>query len=354
MEPDHKRRYRVSLWTTGFAFLGLLTSDVICAAVILFLYFKGVLSSLDMAPGVWMLLTLLCSTLFGALLTYFYTHMFLRPLKQFTEATQKVADGDFSVRVKVNDSRFLRRSELGVLADSFNHMTDELAATEMFRKDFISNFSHEFKTPIISIRGFARQLAHEELTREQQLEFARIIEEESEILAGMSANVLLLTKLENQEIVTEKTSFSLDEQLRRCMLMFEEQWSALNLSIDMELDEIQCYSSEEMLSHVWVNLISNAVKFSRKDGALYVGCTAESDKIIVRIRDSGIGMNRETLSHIFDKFYQGDSSHTGAGNGLGLAIVYRILCLLGGEIQVESDPGFGSTFTVFLPIEGDG
>lgn len=352
-EKNGISRYRLRMWMTGFALLGLLTSDLLCALGILILYLTGVLSSMDTTPTILMIVTLVSSTVLGAGMTLLYSMLFLKPLEAFVDATRQVRDGDFSARVTLPDSPFLRNSQVEEFADSFNQMAAELASTELFRKDFISNFSHEFKTPIISIRGFARQLTDENLPREQQSEFARIIVEESEMLADMSSNVLLLTRFEHQEIVSEKTSFSLDEQLRRCMLLFEEQWSALDLSIDMELDEITCYSNEEMLGHVWKNLISNAVKFSKKDGALYVGCHAEQAAVVVTIRDSGVGMDREMQKHIFEKFYQGDPSHAVKGNGLGLSLVQRILFLLGGSIAVDSAPGFGSTFTVTLALEDE-
>ncbi len=345
-----KRRHRIRFIFSGLVFCGFLTSDIICLGVILILYYSGVLNSVNIITAVWMGITLISSTVLGALLGLFYTIWFLKPLEQIIAATQRIAEGDFTTYVALDAPSFITNSEFATLTDSFNHMTAELAGTELFRKDFISNFSHEFKTPIISIRGFARQLLDENLPREQQLEFAKIIAEEAEMLAGMSSNVLLLTKFEHQEIVSEKTNFSLDEQLRRCFLLFEEQWTALNLTIDMELDEVSCYSNEDMLACVWTNLFSNAMKFSKQDGALYIACQAKDDCVVVTVRDSGTGMDKETVQHIFEKFYQGDISHASKGNGLGLTLVRRILYLLGGEIKVESALGFGSTFIVTLPL----
>ena len=229
-------------------------------------------------------------------------------------------------------------------------MTHELSSTEIFRNDFIHNFSHEFKTPIISIRGFARQLYKGNLTPEQQNEFAKIIMDESEHLANMSSNVLLLSKLESQEIVSDKEVFSLDEQLRTCMLMMEEQWSDKNLTIDMDLDEIEYYQNKDLLYHVWMNLFSNAVKFTKENGTINVQCHTASDAVYVVVSDNGIGMNEETKKHIFDKFYQGDTSHATAGNGLGLSLVKRIIEMMGGRISVESNLGKGSTFIVSLPL----
>ncbi|MBR6382802.1 MAG: HAMP domain-containing histidine kinase, partial [Lachnospiraceae bacterium] len=226
-----------------------------------------------------------------------------------------------------------------------------LSSTEIFRNDFIHNFSHEFKTPIISIRGFARQLYKGNLTPEQQSEFAKIIMDESEHLANMSSNVLLLSKLESQEIVSDKETFSLDEQLRTCMLLMEEQWSEKNLTIDMDLDEINYYQNKDLLYHVWMNLFSNAVKFTRENGTVRVACHTANDAVFVSVSDNGTGMDEETKKHIFEKFYQGDTSHATAGNGLGLSLVKRIIEMMGGRVSVDSTYGKGSTFTVSLPLQ---
>jgi signal transduction histidine kinase len=232
-------------------------------------------------------------------------------------------------------------------------MTHELSSTEIFRNDFIHNFSHEFKTPIISIRGFARQLYKGNLTAEQQSEFAKIIMDESEHLANMSSNVLLLSKLESQEIVSDKESFSLDEQLRTCMLMMEEQWSEKNLTIDMDLDEIDYYQNKDLLYHVWMNLFSNAVKFTKENGTVTVLCHRANDAVFVSVSDNGVGMNKDTVKHIFEKFYQGDTSHATSGNGLGLSLVKRIVEMMDGRISVDSTLGKGSTFTVSLPLQSN-
>ena len=175
--------------------------------------------------------------------------------------------------------------------------------------------------------------------------------DESEHLANMSSNVLLLSKLESQEIVSDKESFSLDEQLRTCMLMMEEQWSEKNLTIDMDLDEIDYYQNKDLLYHVWMNLFSNAVKFTKENGTVTVLCHRANDAIFVSVSDNGMGMDDETKKHIFEKFYQGDTSHATAGNGLGLSLVKRIVEMMDGRISVDSTLGKGSTFTVSLPLQ---
>ena len=221
----------------------------------------------------------------------------------------------------------------------------------MFRSDFINSFSHEFKTPIVSIRGFARQLQRDDITDEERREYATIIADESTRLANLATNILLLSKLENQQIVTEKTAFRLDEQLRSCILLLEKQWEQKHLELVIDLEEVTCYGNAEMLSQAWVNLINNAIKFTPEGGTIGISLVAVDDTATVQVSDTGIGMDRETQQHIFEKFYQGDKSHHGEGNGLGLAMVKRIIALSRGKSTVDSVKGKGTTFTVQLPVK---
>ncbi len=265
-----------------------------------------------------------------------------------TEGLREIAKGNFKARVAESDKKQVL-TELGDLERTFNQMASDLEGIEMFRNDFINNFSHEFKTPIVSIRGFARQLQSGNLTEEQKKEYLDIIVSESERLATMSQNVLLLTKLENQTIVTEKSEFYLDEQVRNCILLLEKAWSDKNIELDIDLDEIKYVFNEEMMSHVWINLFSNAIKFSREGGRIAITLKAVEGGAQFRISDNGVGMSEEVKARIFEKFYQGDSSHASQGNGIGLNIVQRIVTLAGGETKVESEADKGSTFTVLLP-----
>ena len=291
--------------------------------------------------------TLIACTVIGTGATAVLTKWILIPLKEMIDATQRIAKGDFKVHIQES---FDEKSDFGILQRSFNHMTQELSGIEMFRNDFINNFSHEFKTPIVSIRGFAHQLQAGGLTPEEEQEFIRIIATESDRLAKMATNILLLSKLENQAIVTDKTEFYLDEQLRTCLLLLEKQWSAKDIELNVDLDEVKYCFNEDMLSHVWVNLFSNAVKFTPMGGT--VSCTLRADEhaVTVTVSDTGVGMTEDVKRHIFEKFYQGDASHAGDGNGIGLTIAGRILVLCGGRVDVESTLGEGSTFTVTLPV----
>lgn len=288
----------------------------------------------------------------GVILTALFARMMITPIRKLVEATKQVAKGDFSVRVEKGDAD----DEVAELVGSFNDMTQELGNNEIFKKDFINNFSHEFKTPIVSIRGFAKQLQRDDLSEEQRSEYVEIIARESERLANMASNVLLLTRLENQQIMPDLTEYSLDEQLRQAILLLEKQWSDKEMELDLDLNYLKIRANEEMLSHVWINVIGNAIKFSEKGGRLTVSCRLVRDRVQVVVADTGIGMDEETCERIFDKFYQGDvsnagvHSHASEGNGLGLALVKRIVELSHGTIKVKSRPGVGTTFTVELPV----
>ena len=267
-----------------------------------------------------------------------------KPIQDMLEATKAISRGDYSVRVSEEGE-----GDLGELLHSFNQMTAELGSTELMRNDFINTFSHEFKTPIVSIRGFARRLRSGNLTEQQREEYLQFIAEESERLSNLSSSVLLIAKYENQNLVTEQVSYDLDEQIRTCILRLESQWSAKNILFDLDLPRLPYRNNMEMMDHVWLNLIGNAVKFSHDGGTIHIRGKNEKNHITVWIRDEGIGIRPEHIPHIFDKFYQEDTAHASAGNGLGLSLVHRIMELSGGEIQVESQEGQGTTFCIRLP-----
>ena len=271
-----------------------------------------------------------------------------RPLRKIIAATEEVAAGNYKVQL---DETSHPQSDLGMLQRSFNNMARELDGIEMLRNDFINNFSHEFKTPVVSIRGFAEQLRIGGLTEEERREYIDIIADESKRLTNMASNVLLLSKLESQQIVTEKTEFYLDEQIRAAILMLEGGWVEKNIELDIDLDAVKYTFNEDMLSHVWINLFSNAVKFTPSEGKISCTLRDTGSAAVVVISDTGIGMDEEVQRHIFEKFYQGDRSHSSSGNGIGLTIVHRIIDLCEGSISIESRPEMGSTFTVILPYK---
>lgn len=330
-----------------FVLLTMMMASAFTSAFYAFLFLFGFLPVAFFSGLSTPIYTLIVSNIIGASISALIARQFLRPTRDLIEATRLVSKGDFSVRL-TEDERY---GEMNELMRSFNHMTQELGNTELFRKDFINNFSHEFKTPMVSIRGFARQLQREDLTPEQRREYTDIIISESERLANMAGNILLLTKLENQTIISEKTRFRLDEALRTALLLLEKDWSQKNLELSLSLEETWCVGNDELLSHVWQNLLSNAIKFSPDGGELSLVCLSSPEGVWVRVGNQGEGMDEETLKRIFEKFYQGDSSHSSRGNGLGLPLAKRIVELSGGSIHAESSIGMGAVFTVRLPAD---
>ncbi len=349
-EYKRKRKFK-KRYTTQLTFkLSLLVMILIVAAE--FLSFTATIVIGYVAGGTndttAIVASVIASIIIGGLLSFIAWNIILHPLNELIKATRRVTRGDYSARLDIGWYEKHTVKELKQLISNFNEMTTQLSTTEMFRKDFISSFSHEFKTPLVSIRGFARQLHNGDLTPEQQKEFSKIILDETEYLTSLASNTLLLTNLENRDIVTEKTTFSLDEQLRSCMLNLEPQWSEKNIDISMELDEVSFHWNEQLLAHVWINLFDNAVKFTPEGGSIEVSCQQNGEIITVRVRDSGEGIPEESIPHIFERFYQSDTSHSTKGNGLGLSLVKRIVKLCGGLISVTSSVGKGTEFTVTL------
>lgn len=341
------KKYK-GLQNKGMLFMLLIISisALLVAGVLLLLILLGALSPSIMAKA-WVTPLIVCvGCILGALLAAFLMRFYIRPLDDLVAATKRISAGDFSVRV----DRKTHVAEIGLLVDNFNSMAGELEGTEMFRSDFINNFSHEFKTPIVSIRGFAKQLQSNDLTDAEKKKYAEIIALESERLSNMATNVLLLSKLENQELIGEKKPYSLDEQLRKCILLFEKEWERKNIEIDIELDEIEYNGNEELMSHIWINLIGNAFKYTPAGGRIALRVSVKNKEAVISVSDNGIGMSDEVIKRIFDKFYQGDNSHSESGNGLGLSLVKRIVELCEGRIKVESEEGKGTEFTIYLPF----
>ena len=269
-----------------------------------------------------------------------------RPVKRITEAAEKIIHGDFSVRVapqnKIGtDDTFSR------VIDCFNKMAEELGSVETLRTDFIANVSHEMKTPLAVMQNYGTLLQAPNLSEEKRIEYAKGVTDSSRRMADMMTNILKLNRLENQQIYPEVTEFDLGEQLCECLLQYENVWEKAEIEIDTHIAEnIKVKADAELLSHVWNNLFSNAFKFTPSGGTVSVSLTATDHHAIVKVADTGCGMTPEVGEHIFEKFYQGDTSHSVQGNGLGLALVKRVVDIMQGEIGVESAVGQGSTFTV--------
>ena len=269
----------------------------------------------------------------------------LSPFREIIDAVNRLADGDFKVRLHLTEELWESRE----MTKSFNHMAEELGSLEMLRSDFVNNFSHEFKTPIASIRGFARMLQREDLTREEQKEYLQIIVDESERLTGLATNVLNLSKIENQTILTGQVQFNCTEQIRRIIALLEPKWSKKNLKFLLEADEIMIYGNMELLEQVWINLLDNAIKFSPDSSGIELLLRKRPGGVLFTITDHGSGIPSEAQTHIFDKFYQGDTSHTVQGNGLGLTIAKKIIELHKGNIQIKKSDISGTIFEVMLP-----
>ena len=268
-----------------------------------------------------------------------------RPVRLITEAAEKIMQGDFSARVPpIHGAGTDGFNQIG---KAVNKMAQELAGTETLRTDFIANVSHELKTPLAVIGNYATMLQQPGITEGEKQEYAKAISEASRKLAQLITNILKLNKLENQQIFPATQEFDLGEQLCQCLLGVEDVWEAKNLEIETEIqDDVRIKSDPELLSLVWNNLISNAVKFTPTGGKIRVSLKTENGTVAVSVTDTGCGMKPETGMHIFEKFYQGDTSHATQGNGLGLALVKRVVDILNGEIAVQSIYGQGSTFTV--------
>ena len=268
-----------------------------------------------------------------------------RPTKIITAATESIMSGDFSVRIKPMQSPGVEG--FNQIAEAINQMAEELTSVETLRTDFIANVSHEMKTPLAVMQNYGTLLQSPNLSEEKRLEYAKGVTDASRRLAEMMTNILKLNRLENQQIFPETTEFDLGEQLCECLLQFENVWEKKNIEIDTDIaEDIKVEADAELLSLVWNNLFSNAFKFTEEGGMVSVGLTATEHHAIIKVKDTGCGMTAEVGAHIFEKFYQGDTSRSAQGNGLGLALVKRVIDIMQGEIGVESAVGVGTTFTV--------
>ena len=269
-----------------------------------------------------------------------------RPVKQIMAALDQVMQGDFTVQIP-SVKEFAGETGFNEIIKAINKMTAELAGTETLRTDFIANVSHELKTPLAVMGNYATMLQKPGLSEEDRVEYAKAISQSSRRLAALITNILKLNKLENQQIFPQLDEYDLGEQLCENLLQFEEVWEKKNLNIETDIeDDVRIRSDAELLSLVWINLISNAVKFTPEEGTIGVSLKTEGNLVIVQVRDTGCGIKPEVGQHIFEKFYQGDTSHATQGNGLGLSLVKRVVDILNGEIGVQSVYGQGSTFTV--------
>ena len=349
-KQEHQHRVALTLLFTALVLAFMLVTLLIVGLAIYFLIQLEILTgpnhTVPSAARI-IIIFVVANLVLGAGMTFFFGKIPMKPVNKLINQMNRLAAGDYKARLDYGD--FLSKHPTIVeLTDSFNRMASELQSTEMLRSDFINNFSHEFKTPIVSITGFAKLLRKGNLPEEKKEEYLRIIETESLRLSQMATNVLNLTKVENQTILTDITEFNLSEQIRSCILVLSEKWEQKEIEYIIDFDEYNIRANEDLLKQVWINLLGNAVKFSPTGGIIEVKITEQEETMTVSIMNTGSEIAPEHQKKIFNKFYQADESHSSEGNGIGLAIVKLITELHDGTVSVSSGNG-STTFTVVLP-----
>ncbi|UUX35345.1 sensor histidine kinase [Fundicoccus culcitae] len=280
----------------------------------------------------------------GTLVATLISGIPIRPINKLVSSMDKLAEGDYSTQIDLGKSKIGQR-----VSKSFNALANELSQTEMLRSDFVNNISHEYKTPMVSISGFAKLIRKGNLTKEKENEYLDIIIDEINRLSSLSTNILYLTKVENQKILTDIDYFNLSEQIRSSILLLEEKWTRKNLEFDLEFPEITVLANEEMLKQVWINLIDNAIKFSPTDSVIHIKIQQDNAHTLTQITNHGDPIPPEDLQRIYGKFWQGDSSRAKEGSGIGLSIVKSIVTLHAGEVRVSSDEQ-ATIFSVQIPL----
>lgn len=349
-KEERKHRFSLTLLLLGILFLLQLVSLAISAAAVYVLHTLGVLEKFLTGPGAVGHIIVLMAVVSAAMslaVTALAGKILLKPVNRLVTQMNRLASGDFKARLTFGKP-ICDHPTFVEISNSFNEMASELESTEMLRADFINNFSHEFKTPIVSVAGFTKLVRRGNLTPQQKEEYLAIIEEEALRLAHMATSVLDLTKIENQTILTNVTEFNLSEQIRSAILLLEEKWTKKNLELNLQMGECRICANEELLKQVWINLLDNAIKFSEEYGSVDVLVEEQTDTVEVSVSNCGKPIPPERMSRIFQKFYQADESHCAQGNGIGLAIVKKAVELHGGTVEVRSDHNL-TTFTVTLP-----
>lgn len=338
------KRVRKKLGVQPYYMLIALAEIVIAALVALLLNWllESVLE-FRLPPWLWVLVF---SVVLSVVLGWLLNVLFFSPITRLSRAMRKVGEGDFSLQLESSS----RIREIRDTYDNFNLMTRELQATEIVQTDFVSNVSHEFKTPINAIEGYATLLQSGQTSDEQAMYVEKILLN-TRRLNELVGNILLLSRIDHQAINSNCTRYRLDEQVRQAIVLLEPKWDSKELELDVDLETLDYVGNESLLLHVWVNLIDNAIKYDPQGGLLRLRLQRQDNNAVFTIDDSGPGIAPEAQSHIFDKFFQADSSRMAEGNGLGLALVKRVLDICGGAVHVENLPEAGCRFTVILPLE---
>lgn len=332
-------------WKTALILFGIVYILILIQAVI----FDALWDHILAMAGVLLNYVVCVCILLTVLVGLFWRYVIGRMIRRIAAAAQKVAAGDFSVQVE-SGRKDGKKNEIDVLIEDFNKMIRELAGNEMLKSDFIANVSHEIKTPLSVIQSYSKAIKDGCDTPEQQEKYIDTVIEASEKLNAMITNILKLSKLENQQIFPEPETYQLGEQLRWCALGFMEKWQEKDIGFEINVADVVVHYDMSLLELVWNNLLSNAVKFTDRGGHISLTSEVKEDVVYVTVRDSGCGMDQETTARVFEKFYQGDTSHAAEGNGLGLALAKKVVDIAGGKISVESAPGEGTAFTVELDI----
>lgn len=327
----------IALFVCVLFLTGLVISGISVLIVYLLVHSGVLMVAPDVVPdlGKLMMLSMVLSIPIGLVISLAVSKFPLKPIRNLIDSMDRLASGDFKTRV--NAGKIMRRyPDFVEVSQSFNKMAQELESTEMLRSDFINNFSHEFKTPIVSIAGMAKVLRRGNLSQQEQEQYLSAIEEEAMRLSSLATNVLNLTKVENQSILTDVTQYNLSEQIRSCILLLEPKWSKKDIELQVEFGEYSIHASQELLKQVWINLLDNAVKFTPEGHTIQVRISSGNKRITVDVVNTGSEIPPESQDRIFNKFYQADESHAAQGNGVGLAIVRRVVQLHGGTVSVSS------------------
>ena len=345
---DHIREEKTSRFSLRVRMIVMVQLELTaCVLVALGLYFllDGIV---PLGSSILLLVDLLAvSLLIDSVVTTYMSKRFFDPIKKLRTAMEQVADGDFSVRLDTKASS----QEIREIYSGFNLMAHELSATEILQTDFVSNVSHEFKTPINAIEGYSTLLQGSENLDADQKAYVDKIVFNTQRLSSLVGSILLLSRLENQQIPTGQTSYRLDEQIRQSIVALEPAWAKKDIEFDVELDRVEYVGNESMMRHIWDNLIGNAIKFNPPCGLVRIRLSNRDENIVFTVEDNGPGISEDAKKHIFDKFYQADNSHKEEGNGLGLALVKRILSICGGDVSAENLNGGGCRFTVVLKVK---
>lgn len=343
-----KKHSKLWLYFTGLIFATVTVMIIAVTLAWVGLFEAGMIHIAPRDRHIPILICLIVSVVLGVVTALFVGKLIIKPVLKMGNAFDELSKGNFDCRVP-EDQRIVEMKEMAV---KFNAMAHDLSNIETLRNDFVVNVSHEFKTPLSSIEGYATLLQNQNLTPDKSDHYVKKILDNSRRLSHLASNILMLSKLENQNIVTGNTEFRLDEQIRKTILSLEDKWEEKDLEFDMELPVVMLVGNEALLERVWSNIIDNAIKHSPYGGVIGITMENGENKITVTVKDNGDGMDDEVQKHIFEKFYQGDSSRKEEGNGLGLALVKKIVEISKGDVTVSSKKGEGAAFTVILSKEG--